>query len=398
MGVENFKVMSKSISGSNSDDNSVVFSTFINMVKPVYTAQISNFTLLCILLLFSGFQPAPKTIVLHNDQLLFTPKEFYVADVTDEREYRTAIARLLSEGTEAINSKIYTVDFQGGGFAAVKQFVNHSVPRNITLRPVIIKIKKIMATESSLEGGRVQGDIEFDLSFYLKNGDDDAVHLANYHGGSHYNRMAGPPQAIEPLMRNVLKEGLIYLNNWIDQQSGTNIKLAKGVKVLFTDYKENNEEDTIYYSVKRPLTWDDFKSPVPISKYDAEAFPGFGYEEHAVVANGIIKINLVMKVYLPKSASWVKNDSRTDYALNHEQRHFDIVKIIAERFKNKVSSENLPVNNFEGPVNEDYLESYREMNSLQKQYDKETNHGADQTAQQRWNERIDRELKAFSVK
>jgi hypothetical protein len=36
------------------------------------------------------------------------------------------------------------------------------------------------------------------------------------------------------------------------------------------------------------------------------------------------------------------------------------------------------------------------MDNLQKQYDSETNHGANQAAQQRWNERIDKELKTFA--
>ena len=55
--------------------------------------------------------------------------------------------------------------------------------------------------------------------------------------------------------------------------------------------------------------------------------------------------------------------------------------------------EKIPANNFDGPINEDYLEAYREMSKLQKQYDNETSHGANQAAQQHWNERIDKELK-----
>jgi hypothetical protein len=38
------------------------------------------------------------------------------------------------------------------------------------------------------------------------------------------------------------------------------------------------------------------------------------------------------------------------------------------------------------------------MDSLQKQYDDETRHGADEQAQRQWNERIDKDLKAYGVK
>jgi len=53
----------------------------------------------------------------------------------------------------------------------------------------------------------------------------------------------------------------------------------------------------------------------------------------------------------------------------------------------------LTVDNYEGIINSDYLDAYREMDTLQKQYDNETRHGMDQFAQQRWNERIDKELR-----
>jgi len=349
--------------------------------------------MLAVILLSSGFQPGPKTIVLHGEHLSVTPKEFYIADVVDERENRNEIAWLLPvAGKDNTQLKPYPADLEGGGLKAIKQFIERSLPKNKALRPVTIRLKKFVVIETYLTGGRVEGHISLTMSFDLQRGNDDPMHLADYSGSANYNRKAGPPQEIEPTLRRVLEDGLLYLNTWMDKQADTNIKLAKEVKVTFTDYKEKKEDDTIYYSAKRPLTWDDFKADVPSSKYDAESFPGFGYYEHAEVVKGILKVELAIKVYLPKSASWVKDYARTPYALNHEQRHFDIVKIVAEHFKKKISTEPLPVSNFEGPINVEYLESFREMNRLQKQYDNETRHGSDQTAQQRWNDKIDAEL------
>jgi hypothetical protein len=184
----------------------------------------------------------------------------------------------------------------------------------------------------------------------------------------------------------------------MNQQAGTNSKLAKAVKITFTDYSEKPEGDSIYYSVSRPLTWDDFQSKIPNHRFDAEVFPTVGYNERKEVINSVINVGLEIKVCLPKSAAWVKDGNRNNYTLNHEQRHFDIVKIAAGHFKKKIDAENLTVSNYEGIINFEYLETYREMNSLQKQYDDETLHGADQSAQQRWNERIDQELKAYGVK
>ena len=86
-----------------------------------------------------------------------------------------------------------------------------------------------------------------------------------------------------------------------------------------------------------------------------------GYRmRHESINNGIIDLKLEMKVCLPKSACWVRDGSRNNYTLNHEQRHFDIVEIIAEQFKTKILQENLPVNNFDGPINVDYLDAIRD--------------------------------------
>jgi len=286
-------------------------------------------------------------------------------------------------------AKTIPVDLHGGALPAVKQFITHSLPADKSLHPIIIGLKKLTVVESALAGGRIEGHITLGLSFYLKR-EDTVIHLSDYNGGAVYNRYAG--QSVEPTLRLALKNSLVYINSWMDKQAGSNVKLAKAVKLTFTDYKEAHEGDTIYYSPKRPLTWEDFQSKIPGSKFDAEVFPTIGYEEHTEINKGIISVRVTLKVALPKSASWAKESSRTDYALNHEQRHFDIAKIAAERFMKKVEQENLPVDNYDGYINVDYLDAYREMSNMQKLYDSETRHGSNQAAQQQWNEKIDKEL------
>jgi len=372
------------------------------MIKPIFiTRGRLDVVLLFIVLFFSGFRPLKKQaagIILKDEQVPVTPKEFYIANVLDERDDRSAVAWLLPPANAGNQAKAYPVDLQGGGFASIKHFIDHNLACDKMLRPVIISLKKFMVTESGLAKGRVEGNISALISFGLDRGDDGVLHLLDYKGDVTYTRNAGPPQDIEPAIRHMLENSLIYLNTWMDQQAATNIKLAKAVKITFTDYAEKPEGDSIYYAINRPLTWDDFKSKVGSGGFDAEVYPNIGYDQRAEVAKGIINVELVIKVCLPKSAAWVRDGSRNDYSLNHEQRHFDIVKLVAEHFKKKLSTENLTVDNYEGIINVEYLEAYREMDTLQKQYDDESRHGSDQAAQQQWNRRIDKELKEFGVK
>jgi hypothetical protein len=53
----------------------------------------------------------------------------------------------------------------------------------------------------------------------------------------------------------------------------------------------------------------------------------------------------------------------------------------------------LTPDNYEALLNMQYLDSYRDMNVMQKAYDDETNHGINQSAQDTWNAKIDKELK-----
>jgi hypothetical protein len=356
------------------------------------------FFLLVTSLAFPGFisiSMQNTEIILHDEQLPITPKEFYIANVTDERDDRTAIGWLLP--AEGLNqgTKTYPVDLQGGGFAAIKQYIEHSLPRNTSLRPVIAGLKKCLVTETLREGGLVEGKVSVILSFYLQLA-DTTEQLVDYNGKAIYTRNAGSPQDIEPTLRHVLGNGLIYLNTWMNKRAGIDIKLAKTVAVTFTDYTESPEGDTIYYAANRPLTWDDFKSKIGSAKFAAEVYPTMGYNEQTKIDKGVVKLNLSIKVCLPKSACWVKDGERSDYILNHEQRHFDIARIAAEHFKQRIKAETLTVQNYDGPINVDYLDAYREMTGMELQYDKETSHGQDKFMQEKWNEKIDSELKVVT--
>jgi len=353
--------------------------------------------LLFIILASSSILKAQKVIgplVLNNERLPVTAKEFYVAGITDNRADRSAVAWLLPPGPG--NPEKYTVDLKGGAGTSIKQFVTAALPPDKTLRPIFIHIEQFRLDETVLPGDHVEGKVKVSLSFYLQK-DDQNVHLTNYNGSAGYNRHVNQEVDIEMVLRHALGYSLTFFNTWINKEANTNIKLARDVKITFTDYTEQPEGDTIYYSPKRPLQWDDFKAtPLRNSRFGAEVLPSIGYDEDVEVSKSIIHVHLNTKAFVPKSACWVKDDSKNAYSLNHEQRHFDIVKIIIERFKQKLKAEKLPVDNYDGPINVDYLESYHEMNVMQEQYDAETAHGMNIVVQEQWNKKIDKELKVVS--
>ncbi|GAA4453511.1 hypothetical protein GCM10023189_18680 [Nibrella saemangeumensis] len=343
---------------------------------------------------FVGLKPAAEPIVLKAEPLPFTPKEFYIADVIDERPERGGIGHLITTPGRPAER----VDLQGGTVPALRQFVRQSLRQNQSLRAIAIRLKQCKITETAATGNRVEGRIVVGMAFDILR-DGESVRLVEYQGGARYNRPASQLTSIEPTLRQSLTDALKFLNTWMNQQANQNEKLAKDLKVTFTDYVNTAETDSVFYAVNRPLTWNDFRAkPSGISRYAAAVFPSFGYEGGSETVNGVLNVKLILKVYVLKSSSWVKEVARNDYALNHEQRHFDIVKIVAERFKQRVPADSLTIDDYNSIIQYQYLEAFREMNRLQEQYDGETNHGINQSVQERWNQRIDADLRKYSIK
>jgi len=356
-------------------------------------------TILLLLITVSGFYASAQGdkayIQLQSPQSTINPKEFYIAGIADERNDNTSIGKMMPVAIAGKAVAPVNVDL-AGGFQAIKTYIGNALQVNKALHPVVIKLNTLNITETPAANGRVEGSVKLSIRFGLLR-DNEFIHLDDYTATSTYQHNAGSAQQIEPLLRSVFNNSLLYINGWMDNQADNNIKLAKGVKVFFTDHKEELEGDTVYYDVNRPLKWTDFREkPQYGSKHGAEIFASLGYTEDVKLIKGIINITLNIKVYMPKSASWVQLE--TYGGLVHEQRHFDIVKLGAEHFKQRIKAERLNVYNYDGPINVAYLDALREIYEMQKQYDRETGHSINAYQQRQWNYKIDKELQQLGVK
>jgi hypothetical protein len=358
-----------------------------------------NFAIWCwVLFAWAGLMPtAPPSIQLQSQTLPFTPKEFHIAAVADERAEQGPIARLAL----VLNQTPQPVDLEKGVAVSFQQFINQGWKLNKSLRPVAIRVRQCRMTETAV-GNRVTGQFTFAVYFDLLGKDDNGIEtstrLTEYRTTATYTRPLSQTTVIESTIRQSLVASLKYFNDFINRESGQNEKLATSLTINFIDDNRLTDDDSVHYNPARKLTWTDFQaSPRSGSHYAAEVFTSFGYEGKSAVKNGVIQINLTVKAYMLKNSSWGRLDAKTSYALNHEQRHFDITKIIAERFKKKIRAEELTLEDYNSIIQYQFLEFFREMNRLQTQYDDETNHSQNQGAQERWNQKIDEELRSFGV-
>ncbi|MBL4675496.1 MAG: hypothetical protein JKY70_04725 [Mucilaginibacter sp.] len=324
------------------------------------------------------------------------PTEFYFKEVVDGRKTKTGLGKLQPYKGSSFTTP-YIVDFKGGRVELIN-FIKRSAEVNNKLRPIILTIKELSVNEEPVINGLVKGSVKINLLFALE-GSYVPIDLTSYSTTTSYQRTAGPAQYIEPILSKAIINGILFFDNWINQNADTNIKLAKGVKLSFSDYDEKPDGDTVYYKVSRPITWDDFKGKPPKNtRRGAEIFSYIGYNQEVELRNGVIYVKVAVKSWVAKSACWVLPGMQSDYALNHEQRHFDITRLVAERFKASLKVKTTAPDTFEGEMNAAYLDALRELTALQRQYDNETSHGGNSNAQEQWNIRIDKELSASGIK
>lgn len=350
--------------------------------------------LVSILFTSSAVFAQPEPIRLKTEKVLNGNWGYYIERVIDARPPGQVFATLFSSDGSG-KMKSYPSDLSGGSKIALSSFLINGLPRNTEGRPITIRIQECMIRENS-ESTHVSGQVTLKVQVELEK-DWGTQPLTTYSIVLRYTRSNYNLDYVEPALREVLGNSMKYIYNWMKRESATNILLAKGLNLSFRNYQQH-DADTVYYQKGRPLSFNDFQAKAPQNNgFQAAIFPSFGYDMQRELRGGIIQVQITLKVYMIRSASWALPMIKSTYSLNHEQRHFDLVKLISERFKAKLLSENLNPDNYEGIVSFEYHEFYREMNRLQQKYDQETNHGINRAKQDEWNRWIDAQLNAWLI-
>jgi hypothetical protein len=175
--------------------------------------------------------------------------------------------------------------------------------------------------------------------------------------------------------------------------SAGSVKAQVTVNIEWKNIYPGNIGDTIYYDNKQKLTWPDFKGrPDPASQAAAITESGFGYLMAMQSLNNRVSINITVYCYFNKNKSWVKKGMKNDYALQHEQHHYDITYINTCLFIQKLKAAKLNKSNYNSLSEKIYDECVIALNKMQDEYDGETSNGRIETMQANWNKKIDQQL------
>ena len=173
--------------------------------------------------------------------------------------------------------------------------------------------------------------------------------------------------------------------------------LAQELSVVMTyvSPETNVDKQVIMYSPVQLLTWSDFQArPNEASEAAAITNAGFGvklaFRQIENSAELLIRVNCSFS----RKDSWVKKNYKTDYILNHEQKHFDIAYIHTVIFMNKLRKAQYTVSNYVTVIEKIYNETAGEMSKMQNEYDGQTSHSRIPEKQSEWDAKVSKQLAA----
>ena len=320
----------------------------------------------------------PKTKIQLSKQ-----SNFFILDVIDERQKKNTGAILL-DGTT-----LFPIDFENGVERSLFEFWNYSVSRKSEKAlPITITIKELSLHEKLNSAASIDGELTISLAFGWKRQETD-VSLSTYTIKSNYNRSKNTEVDYSDMMRRKLTDALIHIDKWLLANEGKQASLVKTVHLTFKEPEYTDDADTLLYTPQRKLQWTDFKAlgSQRSSRFAAAVFTSIAYEGHARSVGSVLEVEITIKSFLLRSMSWVKASTPRDaYALEHEQTHFDITRLMAERFKERLLNLELTVDDYDSQIQYQFIEAFRDMHKEQKRYDGDTQHGLNSAQQAIWNE------------
>ena len=256
--------------------------------------------------------------------------------------------------------------------------------------PLVARIKVFGINETREAPGKIKGEALIYVEFIWYRAREELL-LTTYRAKGNYTRPETSPM-YEEFPGKMLGDAMVFFDKWMTLNNGKNPALIRGVRLVVKDDYQAPKADTIFYRPDRPLQYNDFRAEPKSGRYAAMVFTSISYEGNSRVDHNLLEVVVKLKVYVVRSMSWMQPESRNPEVLKHEQTHFDIARISAERFKKKLDKLELTVEDHDSQIQYQFLDSYREMNHLQKAYDSDTRHGLNPVEQRRWEEMVKNEL------
>lgn len=166
------------------------------------------------------------------------------------------------------------------------------------------------------------------------------------------------------------------------------------VNVFMQNKSNDPKSDTVYYDFNRKLNWHDFQGNVPpAAPWGAMTASGFSFNSSMNQDENHIDISVGVYTFFTKHDSWKKPNVNSAYHLEHEQHHFDITRLYAQKLVEEITKAHFTITNYRKLLHSIFDKVYQESILFQHRYDKETQNSMDVEKQKEWNKKISGEIK-----
>ncbi len=142
------------------------------------------------------------------------------------------------------------------------------------------------------------------------------------------------------------------------------------------------------------LSWKDFEgNPEGGSSFDASTNSGISYSWSLRSSEEKAEFLYKVDTFFYPELSWVKPGKNSPLLLAHEQLHFDITELHGRKLR-KTMAEFVPdlKSDIKKVLERIYQKNENSRRQMQEKYDRETRHGQNEEAQEKWETFINSEL------
>ncbi|MGY6559316.1 MAG: hypothetical protein ACXIT9_08540 [Nitritalea sp.] len=252
------------------------------------------------------------------------------------------------------------------------------------------EIRRLLIEEAPAQAGHAQGELRLEAVFYALDGYARPDTLFTFSNTLSYTRPLSRISYVDGLFYRALSGMRDYTERWLAAEQGRHPALARGIRVRPYIEEGGTASDTVFYASGRTLSWSDFRGRMTTgSRFNASIFTTLAMDFTASMEKGFLEVPVRIRAFMLPRDSWVRPGGQSAYALNHEQRHFDMVQIVSLLLKGWLEGFVWSRDDFEGQLNQAFMRAYRLMNRLQEAYDADTSHGQRKERQALWDRALD---------
>lgn len=322
-----------------------------------------------------------QSIALKPLPIKYTPKEFYIINVSDDRDNTTSIGNLRDT-----HDKPYSINLEGGAAAAIAQYLAHNLNQDKSQQAIALHIGELHI-EQKPNGMQQQISLSFGVAFYSND-----TRLIEYTGTVTAHTSGNASNYAEQMIRQALEKSIKDFDSWWKKSKAnyTTGSLQITPQVIVSTATADN--DIIVFS-KKPLDWSNFTGkPDNASPADAATYSGFLISLSSENKGNTANVTVTITPVFYKSRSWYKPGGKNAYALAHEQLHFNISGILACELAAEIRSRTFSYKTIRNDI-EALHKKYTDMQyQLQQAYDEETEHGMKYDEQEKWQKKITERL------